>query len=811
MRRLLFFILIIGIQLFSTVEAQDFSASEIVTIEGKKYILHLVSKGETIFSICQRYEVDQKDLVAANPQLIFGLKEGDSLKVPYQAEIIQKATPSPNVQTEKTEFIYHVVKKSETVYSISRQYNVPFASIYQYNPESKNELLENEIILIPKQLSDTKTDGLIREDSSYYYHQIQAQETPYSLARRYHSNVNDILTLNNLAVENFNAGLIIRIPKAHVQTAGERSANETGEYFMHRIEQGDTFYSYQRRFGVTQEQLVALNPALKEGLLAGLIIKVPASKIQQVEVIPVVADNFIKHHVVAGENLFSLSRQYEINVLNIRELNPELKNRGLIAGEIVLIPKITESITYQSDTPGRGIVLPEVLFEVVKKPEPDYRKDYTIQKDDTFRISMFLPLFFNINESQNSFSRSGNDTARLDSLKKYDKSILEKYYRIETNRMGVPVDTVLIDNLEKREERSLYQHSRPFVYFYQGFLLALDSMQKAGVNIRLDLYDSENDPKVIDKALHNSDFINTDLIVGPVDVRLQTKLSAFSYKNQIPMVSPLSSNEEVLLKNPFYFQINPSKSYVIRKTSDFIGDAFHNKNFIIMTLGSVGDLSESDLVGLVRDKFFSSGVYNNLGEVLFSQVDFTGGGNLGYWQVKRTLKPNMENVIFIPATENRSEREALLSRAINSLHVLSEEFDITLVGVSDYPQFKSINTEYFHKLKLHYLTSNHVDYTAMNVKEFIGKYRNNFSNEPDQYSYRGYDLGMFFIGAYSKYGKNFVENVGSYNPDLLQGTFNFQKVDQFSGYMNHTLYVMQFTPSYEVKVISKVTEGRIAF
>jgi hypothetical protein len=250
---------------------------------------------------------------------------------------------------------------------------------------------------------------------------------------------------------------------------------------------------------------------------------------------------------------------------------------------------------------------------------------------------------------------------------------------------------------------------------------------------------------------------------------------------------------------------------VIRKTSDFIGDAFHNKNFIILTMGSSGDLSESGLVKLVRDKFFASGVYNNLGEVLFSQVDFTDGRKLGYWQVKRTLKPNMENVIFIPATENRNEREALLSRAINSLQVLSEEFDIILVGMSDYPQFKSINTEYYHKLKLHYLTSNHIDYTSLNVRQFIGAYRDNFSNEPDQYSYRGYDLGLFFMGAYRKYGKNLIRNVGSYNPDLLQGAFNFQKVDQFAGYMNHTLYVMQFTPDYEIKVISKVTEGRIAF
>lgn len=228
-----------------------------------------------------------------------------------------------------------------------------------------------------------------------------------------------------------------------------------------------------------------------------------------------------------------------------------------------------------------------------------------------------------------------------------------------------------------------------------------------------------------------------------------------------------------------------------------------------MTLGEVEQLSEKDLVDLVREKFFTSGVYNNVGEVMFTQVDFTEGGHLGYWQVKKTLNPDMENVIFIPASENRDVREALLSRAINSLYVLSEEFDITLVGVSDYPNFKSINTEYFHKLKLHYLTPRYVDFTSSLVNDFIADYRSQFYDEPDEYSFRGYDIAIYFSGAYAYLGENYTDNISNYHTPLTQSGFNFQRVSETSGYMNHSLYIMNYTTGYDVNMFYKITEGRM--
>lgn len=824
MKKIIVLLILAVSQLLASVNAQTTSKTEVVTVDGQQYILYQVKAGETIFSICKHFQIEQKELVSANPQLIFGMKQGDTLKIPVPELPSSNDDNSVTTITQRKDdrFLYHVVKKSETIYSISRDYGVSIQNLYRFNPEAEGELLENEIIRIPNNVNEEKLDGFLREDDAFYYHKIQPKENAYSLSRRYHASVSSIFKYNPVLEDNFEIGRIVRIPRFEDKVEAE-SVDESGEFFWHRVESGDTFYAYQRRFGVSKELLIELNPVLNEGLLAGLEIRIPSTKIKKVEVIPVDPDRFIEHIVEKGETLYSLSKTYQVKILELKEWNPELKVRGLIAGETIYIqkpqtePEMVSEVIPSTDTPqvteenidntNEQEELPALIFNVVETEDPVCKNEFERIEDDTFRISMFLPLFFDKNDTFNLEKKSDKEIAYLDSMKYVDPLFLEKYFRIETDTLGEIIDTILVDSLKVKEFRALYPPSRTFFPFYQGALLAIDSMQKAGLNIRLDLYDSQFSKSVVDSILYTHDFINSDLIVGPMNVKAQEAVSAFSAKNEIPMVSPIYQDDDFTLKNPFYFQVRPTKDYLLRKTAEYIGDEYYNKNFVVMTLGSYTKLKEGDLVNLIREKFFSKGLLEQRDEINFTEVDFTEGENMGYWQVKKTLKPNVENVIFIPTTDDRKVREPLLSIAINSLSVLAEDFDITLIGVSDYPQFRSIETAYFHKLNLHYLASTYIDYGNPDVCDFIGKYRSNFNNEPDRMSFMGYDIVAYFSSAYMNLGKQFTECVSSYHTPLLQNDFNFQRVNDLSGYMNHTLFIMNYSADFEVKKITTVTEG----
>ena len=53
------------------------------------------------------------------------------------------------------------------------------------------------------------------------------------------------------------------------------------------------------------------------------------------------------------------------------------------------------------------------------------------------------------------------------------------------------------------------------IHFYNGILLAIDSLRKAGLRVKLSLFDTENDTSSINKVFSDSNFLNSNLVIGP--------------------------------------------------------------------------------------------------------------------------------------------------------------------------------------------------------------------------------------------------------------------------------------------------------
>jgi LysM repeat protein len=121
--------------------AQEKESTEIhktkssATIGGINYYLHTVEKGQTLFAIAKFYKIEVNDLVIENPEAIDGLKPGQVLKIPIQKK---KTVKSEVVDTSNC--IVHVVEKGQTLYSITKQYNVTDDVLKKLNPELLNGL-----------------------------------------------------------------------------------------------------------------------------------------------------------------------------------------------------------------------------------------------------------------------------------------------------------------------------------------------------------------------------------------------------------------------------------------------------------------------------------------------------------------------------------------------------------------------------------------------------------------------------------------------------------------------------------------------
>lgn len=196
-----------------------------VFINGKKYYLHAVAAGETLYSLAKTYGVTEQAIIEQNRSAADGLKAGEMLKVPV-VESGEEEKPISEKKLGKT-FNSHYVTKGETLYSIARLYEIAVQQLLEDNPNlDPTQLALGQRILVRKKSIGKSNDQQTSAEWSRYNAQLNS-----------------------------------------VAPAGEQ---------FYVVQKGDTFYSLSRRHGISEQELSALNDGLQAAdLKLGAIIKLP--------------------------------------------------------------------------------------------------------------------------------------------------------------------------------------------------------------------------------------------------------------------------------------------------------------------------------------------------------------------------------------------------------------------------------------------------------------------------------------------------------------------------------------------------------
>jgi len=193
-----------------------------VIISGVAYFIHQVKKGETTYSISRAYGITVADLDKENPPAVYGIIEGQTLRIPVKLVADSKQTePVPVIREhDEARFIYHTMKPGETIYSISKLYGVSEAEVMQSNPGIDiTKLSVGTEIAVPKRAFISTQQKFDEQDSKYIYHKVEMGETLSSIARQYGLSVRQIRK-ENRDLRFPQVGDYVRIPgvkKADIQ------------------------------------------------------------------------------------------------------------------------------------------------------------------------------------------------------------------------------------------------------------------------------------------------------------------------------------------------------------------------------------------------------------------------------------------------------------------------------------------------------------------------------------------------------------------------------------------------------------------
>lgn len=237
---------------------------------------HTANNYESIESIAKTYRFSPADIVKLNPGLKEGIQKGTTINIPV-SKVKHYSTQRP------VGFTSHVVEPKETFFGLAQKYSISIDDLKRYNLELyTRELKENERITIP--LFNKNPEMVQKGVQGQKRYVVKPQETLWKIAKNHNVSVEELERINKkekgFNPNNLKEGQEIWIPANAVDSSEPApttlpSANTTNDPILYFVEKGEGFYSLERKFGLSEAELIKLNPSLKDGLKTDAQIWIP--------------------------------------------------------------------------------------------------------------------------------------------------------------------------------------------------------------------------------------------------------------------------------------------------------------------------------------------------------------------------------------------------------------------------------------------------------------------------------------------------------------------------------------------------------
>lgn len=245
------------------------------------------------------------------------------------------------------------------------------------------------------------------DGKSFYLHTVKQGETIYSISKTYNVLQKDIELNNPDAVGNIKVGQELKIPvKSEETPVGNQLQSPL--YIYHIAEKGQTVFWIMQQYNISKEELVRYNPELEQSSLqAGQVVTIP-KKNSIVAQPSAPKPEYIIHTVKRKETLFSIAKSYQANLNEIYELNPELNPNDLklSIGQSIRIPSPNVASNdrpaeipkddiddVRKDTPPPDNNSERLSYQTPAPVMMEHTSGCAETSQTEFRVAMFLPLF----------------------------------------------------------------------------------------------------------------------------------------------------------------------------------------------------------------------------------------------------------------------------------------------------------------------------------------------------------------------------------------------------------------------------------
>lgn len=560
-------------------------------------------------------------------------------------------------------------------------------------------------------------------------------------------------------------------------------AQENQSYFLHTIEKGQSLYSIATMYGIAQDEIIQMNPGSEKKIYIGHTLRIPR-KVTNTQ-------QETYHTIAAGETLYRLTKQYNVSAQSICNINPGLSANNFRIGQVIRIPV---------EEKGREVYNTETNYNSVAPIQARCREMHKVKRKETiFSISRQYDI------TQEELIEVNPELKGKKKLKKgsllcipYPKAIKEE---ILSN--NAPSNQELFNkNHKEKKDIAIIKAAiiLPFldgvpqnevarmVEYYEGVLIAVDSLKRSGVSIELHTYNSGTSIESLNTILAQSELKDMNVIFGPLYQQQIKPLADFAQQNNIRMVIPFSAENNIVFRNPAVYQINTPQSYLYSEVYDHFIRQFPQANIIFLEATHDANKKIEFIKGL-KDILAERNIsFKSIPEDATSE------------EMKAALNNQRENV-FIPTSGSNLTLIKILPQLTLTVRELPEA-QIHLFGYPEWQTYTKDHLNAFFELDTYFYSSFYTNNLLPASINFTKNYRHWYSKEMveryPKYGMLGFDTAYFFLKGLSRYGSAFEQEMNNQNLIPIQTGFKFQRVNNWGGFINKKVFFVHFTKNYEL-------------
>ena len=606
-------------------------------------------------------------------------------------------------------------------------------------------------------------------------HTVKQGETVESIAKKYQVTTSDIYALNPDAKRKLTLDSVLIIPNASgVSSDVETETKELVGYKSHKVKRKETLYSISKQYHIEIEDIKKHNKRLySENLRKGDQIRIPEYKTIVSKVTP---NSAIKtYKVQPKEGKWGIAYKFGITVAELEILNPTM-SEVLQPGEEINVPNTSDEKVIDDNFNYYTVQKSEGYYRLKVKlglTQEELEKLNPELKIDGLKDGMVLKVPQNV--------KVGEVIGKVE-----ETDLTSNLKNLETKQIAVMLPFLLsrVDTDSVEEAKDLIKTNRRLsvsLDFHTGVLMAVDSAKQLGISTKLHVFDTEDQLAEISKILNSNDFSNYDAVIGPLMATNLDRVARTLEKDKVPVFSPITKPTQ-LFEN--VFQTIPEPEVLEKSMIKFVKDDLLRQNVVI-----IADNSHHNISNRLKSEFGSS-------KQIFSRKNKEGRD--AYYILGTDLSSAFvsgKNYVFL-----ETANEALVSNVTSMLNGLSNKNqEIILVSTNKTDAFEGANVSNFHlaNLKFHYPSVN----KSLNSDQpdgFVKSYKKKYGIEPNKFAARGFDLTLDILLRLASDDDLYKASNNSIQTQYTENKFRYSKKLQ-GGYYNDAVFIVKYTSDLTIE------------